>query len=420
MSRLESARLDSARRDSLGRGPVVWWSSRVIDSPPAGADERERVGQVRKLARGCLGRAVSRLVSKEGLACMMAFTTGCANVGCMIRYDAYATMMTGNALKMVLHLAMGRVAGFVYFMVAIAVYGLGVEVYRVLDVLLAGRSTATMFAPIVFVLFVLTDVVGVLTDYGEIRYICLLVRDEWSTDEILQGWKKNGPMLFMTLAYGVVNTLSWDVTRYVTNGITGYFQQMGVSLANNLFIVLAKFRGDKGAAFDTSFLVPLALTLSFLLGAILTGLLFEATQPVRVSGFNETSIAEVSAAVTNRDRKYLLPIDFYFSVLGALLSLLIVLHDTVYAERIARKLGARQELRDALEAEETPELNLDSSTLTRMQPVQRTALGRAISMRVRMAEMELKRRGMGAGRSGEESRADLDESNRGQTFLADD
>merc|ERR1712182_153185 len=104
----------------------------------------------------------------------------------------------------------------------------------------------------------------------------------------------------------------------------------------------------------------------------LTGLLFEATQPVRVSGFNETSIAEVSAAVTNRDRKYLLPIDFYFSVLGALLSLLIVLHDTVYAERIARKLGARQELRDALEAEETPELNLDSSTLTRMQPVQRS------------------------------------------------
>merc|ERR1719327_1939052 len=55
-----------------------------------------------------------------------------------------------------------------------------------------------------------------------------------------------------------------------------------------------------------------------------------------------------------------------------------------------------------------------------IMPVQRTALGRAISMRVRMAEMELKRRGMGVGRSGEESRADLDESNRGQTFLADD
>merc|ERR1712118_174587 len=80
------------------------------------------------------------------------------------------------------------------------------------------------------------------------------------------------------------------------------------------------------------------------------------------------------------------------------------------APRTPRRAGGRR----------NPELNLDSSTLTRMQPVQRTALGRAISMRVRMAEMELKRRGMGVGRSGEESRADLDESNRGQTFLADD
>ncbi len=423
MSRLESARLDSVRRDSLGRGPIVWWSSRAIDAPPAGAGAQGGVRpSVRQashgccnVARECLGRTLSNMVSKEGLACMMAFATGCANVGCMVRYDAYGTMMTGNAIKMVLHLAFGRIAGFIYFLVVIVVYGLGVEAYRILDILLAGRSSATMFAPIVFVLFVLTDVVGAVTDYGEIRYICLLTRDEWSADEILQGWKKNGPMLFMSAAYGVVNAMSWDVTRYCTNGITGYFQQMGISIGNNLFIVLAKFRGDKSATFDRSFLVPLALTLSFLLGSIITGLVFEFSKPARDSGVNEETISQAAAAVTDRDRTYLLPIDFYFTILGAYISLLIMLHDTVYAERIARKLVARRELHDDLVAEENEVLG--SSTLTRVPAVHRTAIGRAISMRVRMAEMELKRRGGGAGRAAEESMAEVDESGRGQVFV---
>ena len=422
MSRLESARLDSARRDSLGRGPVVWWSSHVIDAPPAGAGAqgggRRAGGEASygccSVARGCLGRTVSKMVSKEGLACMMAFATGCANIGCMVRYDAYATMMTGNAIKMVLHLAFGRVAGFVYFLLVIAVYGLGVEAYRILDILMAGRSSATMCAPIVFVLFVLTDVVGAVTDYGEIRYICLLTRDEWSAGEILQGWKKNGPMLFMSAGYGVVNAMSWDVTRYCTNGITGYFQQMGISVGNNLFIILAKLRGDKSASFDRSFLVPLALTLSFLLGSILTGLLFQFSKPARDSGINEETISQVAAAVTDRDRTYLLPIDFYFTILGAYISLLIVLHDTVYAEHLARKLGARRALHDDLVAEEGEVLG--SSTLTRVPAVHRTAIGRAISMRVRMAEMELKRRGRGTGRGAEESMAEAEESSRGQVF----
>lgn len=88
--RLESGRLDSARRDTLGRGPVAWWSGR------GGAGEPDPAGGER-LPKGCLPwlrGATASVVSKEGLAAMMAFMTGCANVGCMVRYDAYGTMMT--------------------------------------------------------------------------------------------------------------------------------------------------------------------------------------------------------------------------------------------------------------------------------------------------------------------------------------
>ena len=88
--------------------------------------------------------------------------------------------------------------------------------------------------------------------------------------------------------------------------------------------------------------------------------------------------------------------------------------EQAYAEHLARKLGARRALHDDLVAEEGEVLG--SSTLTRVPAVHRTAIGRAISMRVRMAEMELKRRGRGAGRGAEESMAEAEESSRGQVF----
>ena len=63
---------------------------------PGGAGEPDPAGGER-LPKGCLPwlrGATAAVVSKEGLAAMMAFMTGCANVGCMVRYDAYGTMMT--------------------------------------------------------------------------------------------------------------------------------------------------------------------------------------------------------------------------------------------------------------------------------------------------------------------------------------
>lgn len=263
---------------------------------------------------------------------------------------------------MVLHLAFGRIHGFIYFASVIASYLLGVITYRVLDVVMAEHSSTKMLAPLVFVLFLLTDVVGILTDYGEIRYICILTRDEWSTTEVLNGWTKNGPMLFMSAAFGIVNTMSLSSTKYVTLALTGHLQRIGQSMGSNTFIILAKLSGDRRAAFDHSYLVPLLLVCSFLTGSILTGLSFKYSQPARQSGVAEEKIGQV-AEVVNADREYLLPLDFFFTVLGFLISVLIILHDTAYANRVARKLRARKELQTNLMAEQ--ERDLGESTLKR-------------------------------------------------------
>ena len=169
-------------------------------------------------------------------------------------------------------------------------------------------------------------------------------------------------MLFMSAAFGIVNTMSLSSTKYVTLALTGHLQRIGQSMGSNIFIVLAKLSGDRQAAFDHSFLVPLLLVSSFLTGSILTGLAAKYSVPARRSGGTEEKIGQV-AEVMNEDREYLIAFDFFFTILGFLISVLIILHDTAYANRIAQKLRARKELQTNLMAEQ--ERDLGESMLKR-------------------------------------------------------
>ena len=397
--RLESADLDSARRDSRGRGPVAWWarSGAALAEDARGEDGAGGRGGV----FASLKRAVAFLVTKEGLAVLMAFTTGWANIGCMMRFDAFGTMMTGNSLQMALLFAQGKWQGFLYYVSLVVAYVYGVLLYRVLDIAMGERSTPTRVAPVVFALFLLTDVISWAVDYAESSYFwCTETESPWSEEMRSQEWRKNSPVIPLSVGFGMVNALSMDVTRYVTNAVTGNYQKIGMSLGSNLFILLAKLLGDRGAAFDDSvsigfskdFRMPLALVVSFSLGCVLAAALF----PLLV-GIDEWQNSPLGDQ--HSPREDFRATDLYFTALGVVTTLLVALHDTAYADAIAEKLGARRELGRASTMQgKTP--GAGSGELTRLGGRTRRPFSRRLRLLEETAALEAGHRVPAAGADG--------------------
>ncbi len=381
LCRLESANLDSARRDSRGRGPVAWWarSGVAVAEDAPGEDGAGSRGGI--FAR--LGRAVAFLATKEGLAVLMAFTTGWANIGCMMRFDAFGTMMTGNSLQMALLFAQGKWQGFLYYLSLVVAYVVGVLLYRVLDIAMGERSTPTRIAPVVFAMFLLTDAISWVADYAQSSYFwCTDALSPWLEERYMQEWRKNGPVIPLSIGFGMVNALSMDVTRYVTNAVTGNYQKIGMSLGSNLFILLAKLAGDRGAAFDDSvsigfskdFRMPLALVISFSLGCVLAAALFPLL--VGIDEWQSNPLGD-----QHSPREDFRATDLYFTALGVVTTLLVALHDTAYADAIAAKLGARRELSRAFSTDgKAP--GAESGDLTRLGG--RTRQARPFSRRLRL------------------------------------
>ncbi len=104
----------------------------------------------------------------------MTAATGWADIGCMIRYSAFAGMMTGNSLFATVNLSVWNWQAALFYFSVLAFYSIGVGAYHVIDLALGTRSTATAIAPVIFLLFLLCDGTDLLISYhhtwAQVRY----------------------------------------------------------------------------------------------------------------------------------------------------------------------------------------------------------------------------------------------------------
>lgn len=144
------------------------------------------------------------------LACGFAFTTGWTDVLCTLRFGAFGTMCTGNAIYLAKSVSNGSVYEFLFYTSAILCYCLGVFVHRHLDKKLEEATSALVMSIPVATCCLAVDALGVL--FGHNRYyVC-----------------------FISLACGIVNVVSQRVAGAVTNAVTGNLQKLTLALWEHL------------------------------------------------------------------------------------------------------------------------------------------------------------------------------------------
>lgn len=185
--------------------------------------------------------------SRTQLACGLAFTIGWADVVCMLRFGAFGTMMTGNAIFLARSLGLRHWDEVQFFSLTIAFYVVGVLVYRALDYCLDHRTSAMALAPIVVFCFLMVDLLGYYSPTPIPAPTPNLNR--WHV------WP-------VAVAMGAVNAVSMNVDGVVTNSITG----------NVMKVTLAAFDRcvgiDHGEDHNRQMLLTLGVILSLLAGVL--------------------------------------------------------------------------------------------------------------------------------------------------------
>ena len=130
----------------------------------------------------------------------LAFNAGLADVTLLRKYGAFPTMMTGNTMKLTEAALFRRWADVSYFAAVIVAYAAGTAVYR-RAMKASPTHPARACAPVVLALFALSDV---LNGASERRWV----------------------MLLLSSAFGMINSVSIEGQRTITNMLTGHMHKV--------------------------------------------------------------------------------------------------------------------------------------------------------------------------------------------------
>ena len=128
----------------------------------------------------------------------MAFLTGWADFMFIKKYNFFATMMTGNSMKMAYALVDGRLRDTCFFLSVIVAYILGVGAFRRAEYSYKDQALRGLCAPIVAGCFVGSDVLS------------------WSRPS----WTFL-PATLLSFAWGIVNSVGSEVTGTLIFVVTG-------------------------------------------------------------------------------------------------------------------------------------------------------------------------------------------------------
>jgi uncharacterized membrane protein YoaK (UPF0700 family) len=141
----------------------------------------------------------------------MAILTGYADVALFLRFQSFATMMTGNGLWLCKAMVEQRHRDALYYTSVIFSYVVGLTIFRKTDLTLKQR-TMPVCAGLVAALFVLSDVA--------------LIRS---------GGNKWIPMMLLAAGFGIINSVGTEVAGTLTNVVTGHLTKLTHQVVDRLF-----------------------------------------------------------------------------------------------------------------------------------------------------------------------------------------
>ena len=156
------------------------------------------------------------------------------------------------------------------------------------------------------------------------------------------------------------------------------------SVATNAFTLCNRMGGSpvdgQRSPFDAQWRMPLALITCFVLGSTTAGAIFGDYIPIFTKSFGSEGTKADQAADQSEVRlseEGLVLVDFYFIMVGLVISLLISLHDRAYANFLKEKLNFREHLDRHLRANSVVKANSSGSFAS------------ALSFRVRLASLTM-------------------------------
>jgi uncharacterized membrane protein YoaK (UPF0700 family) len=229
--------------------------------------ERTGEGKEGPEAAASAGTERTTLVSKESLPFVLAFVAGWYDVVCFKQYKAYANMMTGNTLQLTMKLGGGDRADVPLLAAAILHFSAGFSGYKYLDTRMGGKGSCTVVAPLVLALFTLAD----------------LARRRYPNSKY--------HMLLLAIAGGIVNSVSAEKTKLVTNMMTGHMQKMSSDVADH-------FSKGMSESQRASSLLSARVVATFCSGVVIGAAAYNVKHDVRaLSSHKFTIVGAIYAAV---------------------------------------------------------------------------------------------------------------------------
>jgi len=149
---------------------------------------------------------------KKCLSWAMCFHFGFLNLVTIARHGVYGTILTGNTI---LAASSGSKLDFVsvgFYVLVILFYLSGQALYWIIDIKLYNRTSAGVLAPLVFVLYALTDVLDYIATDGTFSRAnaAVLKANQWN-------------LLPVAVGAGCISACGAHIDAVITNMITGHY-----------------------------------------------------------------------------------------------------------------------------------------------------------------------------------------------------
>lgn len=174
----------------------------------------------------------------------MAFMTGWADYIFIKKYNFFATMMTGNSMKMANALVDGRITDTFFFLSVIISYIVGVGIFRRAELSYKDKALNGLFAPVVAGCFMWSDY---LSFVGASKFI---------------------PGILLSFAWGIINSVGSEVTGTLIFVVTGAMTR----IANMIVDRISRTAGRKKIPKE-GFLMSTSVIGGFILGAAWSAIL---------------------------------------------------------------------------------------------------------------------------------------------------
>jgi uncharacterized membrane protein YoaK (UPF0700 family) len=222
------------------------------------------------------GHSERTFLDQASLQFWLSFVAGWFDVVCFKQYKCYSNMMTGNTVNLCYKVGGLESADVSFLAAAIVHFCGGFTAFKFVDMKLKNRGSCTAIAPVIFAFFALADV----------------LRAKFPTSR----WH----MLFLAFACGMVNSISAEKGKIVTNMMTGHFQNLSSILADYLFKGLSSQQ-------KTSTIDSLRMVVTFCSGICLGMAAWNSKHP----------IAKLGSSLHERR----------FAVFGAIYAAILILHE---------------------------------------------------------------------------------------------